>query len=120
MISTLCYQIVNALTALGNIPQGWAIDVLPACTGIALYTLTPRFVMNIRELYAVDIQGRCGGDIDTGFGLSSRAGRSVGGMTTIGTIAFAGGGGIGGSDDGEQAATGEERAQNGNRQVSAA
>ena len=38
--------------------------------------------MNIRELYVFDMQGRCNHDIDTGFGLSSGAGRGVGGGET--------------------------------------
>ena len=40
---------------------------------VPMYTLTPRFVMSIRELYARDAQKgvHCGGGIDTGFGLSS-------------------------------------------------
>ena len=35
-----------------------------------MIVLTPRFIMSIRELYAHDVQGRCGEGIDTGFGLS--------------------------------------------------
>ena len=97
---------VNMLDLMGYIPQGWITDVLPAFSNLMLYALTPRFVMNIRELYAVDVQGRC--DIDTGFGLSSGAGQRAGGTATIGTIAFAEGGEIGGSDDGEEIAAAEE------------
>lgn len=36
-----------------------------------MYTLTPRFIMSMRELYARDAQGGRGGGIDTGFGLST-------------------------------------------------
>ena len=44
-----------------------------------MFTLSPRFILSIRELYARDVQGRRGEGIDTGFGLSSGrgAGRSA-------------------------------------------
>ena len=38
---------------------------------IPMYTLSPRFILSIRELYARDVEGRRGEGIDTGFGLSS-------------------------------------------------
>ena len=46
---------------------------------VPVFTLSPRFIMSIRELYARDVQGRRGEGIDTGFGLSSDrgAGRSA-------------------------------------------
>ena len=37
--------------------------------------------MGLRELYARDVQGRCGGGFDTGFGLSS--GYGAGGMAIM-------------------------------------
>ena len=77
------------LGILGIIPQGWVTQVLMAATNVPLYTLAPRFVMNVRELYALDTEGRCDRDIDTGFGLPSGTGRGVGGSTTMATIAFA-------------------------------
>ena len=46
-----------------------------------MYTLTPRFILSIRELYARDVQGRRGEGIDTGFGLSS--GRGTGGTAIV-------------------------------------
>ena len=104
------------LGILGIIPQGWVTQVLMAASNVPLYTLTPRFVMNVRELYALDTEGRLDRDIDTGFGLSSRAGRGMGGSTTMGTIAFVEGGGIGDADDdGEEIAMVEERAENSGR-----
>ena len=36
-----------------------------------MYTLTPRFIMNIRELYAHNTRGGHVNGIDTGFGLAS-------------------------------------------------
>ena len=72
--------------------------------------------MNIRELYALDIEGRHSGDIDAGFGLSSRASRSVGSMT-VGTIAFAEVGGIGWLNDNEEIVVTEERAESSGRLI---
>ncbi|KAG9315411.1 hypothetical protein JVU11DRAFT_4562 [Chiua virens] len=38
---------------------------------VPVYTLTPRFIISIRELYAHDVQGERVGGIDSGFGLST-------------------------------------------------
>ena len=38
---------------------------------VPAYVLTPRLVLSLRELYARDLRGRCGSDIDTAFGLTS-------------------------------------------------
>lgn len=95
MVSTFFYTLTNMLGMLGTIPAGWVTQMLMVAADVPVYTLTPRFVMNIRELYVLDLQGRCGGDIDTGFGLSSTAGRDGRGTTMIETIAFADGGEIG-------------------------
>lgn len=45
---------------------------------VPMFTLTPRFILSIRKLYARDVDGRRGEGIDTGFGLSS-SGRSAAG-----------------------------------------
>lgn len=101
----------------GNTSFEFFLYLFPITTNVLVYILTPRFVMNIRELYALGTQGRC--DIDTGFGLSSGAGRDMGGTISVGTMVFAEGGGSGVWDDGEETATAEERAQSSVRQVSA-
>ena len=106
-ISTFLYGFINMLYFLGKIPQEWLI--FPA-TDVPVYILTPRFVMNIRELYALEV--------DTGFGLSSGVGRGVGGTTAITTMAFVEGCGIGGSDDGEETVAAGEVAQSGDGQPS--
>lgn len=115
MISTLLYSIVNMLGLLGKLPPGLRIYMLVISTTIPVYILTPRFVMSIRQLYVLDTQGRCNADIDTGFGLSSRADRGVGGSTILGTIAFVEGGS--GLNDGAEIIMMEERAESGSRQV---
>ena len=49
---------------------------------VPLFTLTPRFIISIRELYARDVQDRRGGGINTGFGLSLSS-RSIGGTEIV-------------------------------------
>ena len=80
---------------------GRSAQLLYIITAIPLYTLTPCFVLNVRELYVLDSQGRLQRDINTGFGLSSGAGHGVGVSTTIGAIAFAQPSGSRGPDDDE-------------------
>lgn len=54
---------------------------------ISLCTLFPRFIINIRELYARDSEGYQGKGIDTAFGIV----HDVGGTTDLGgDIIFAG------------------------------
>ncbi|KAF8551869.1 hypothetical protein OG21DRAFT_221595 [Imleria badia] len=113
---TLVNSLANLLGLLADIPQGWISDVLGVAASVPVYTFTPRFVMDIRELYVLDLQGRCGGDLDTGFGLSSGARRGVAGTTTSERGAFERGGGIGELDDREEIAL-VERAENSHRQL---
>jgi len=86
---TFLNSLVNMLGLLNAIPPGYIAIVLLIASTIPIYTLTPRFVMNIRELYIRDMQGHRNNDIDIGFGFSSRAGQGMGASTTLGTIAFA-------------------------------
>lgn len=44
---------------------------------VPTFTLTPRLILSLRELYARDLRGRCGGEIDTAFGLTSTCGHSA-------------------------------------------
>ena len=115
-ISAFLNTFLYLLYSLGDIPQGSVNQVLLVVANLPLYTFTPRFVINIRELYALDIEGRRGGDIDAGFGLSSRASRSVGSLT-VGTIAFTEAGGIGGSNDDEGMIVAQERAESSGRVI---
>ena len=48
---------------------------------IPAFTLVPRFILSLRELYARDVQGRRGSNIDTAFGLASVS--THGALTTI-------------------------------------
>lgn len=55
----------------GDIPLGgwWILLGVPQV--IPPIVLVPRFILNLRALYAHDLQGRDGRDIDSAFGLSS-------------------------------------------------
>ncbi|KAG9311875.1 hypothetical protein JVU11DRAFT_8130 [Chiua virens] len=83
----LMYNIIAVLSLLGKLPsQGWG-ELLPlAVVYIAIITLLPRFIMNIRELYARNL--RCSSyesEIDAGFGMSKESGWA----TSMTAIAFA-------------------------------
>ncbi|KAF8547307.1 hypothetical protein OG21DRAFT_1527251 [Imleria badia] len=49
---------------------GWQAALSLILEYVPMYTLTPRFIMSIQELYTHDVQGRRGCGIDTGFGLA--------------------------------------------------
>ena len=67
--SFLLRGMINILFATGKIPtQYWQTSLLYIIEYVPMWTLTPRFIMNIRELYA---QGEHVNGIDTGFGLVS-------------------------------------------------
>lgn len=53
---------------------GWWMILLGGVQYIPTFTLIPRFILNLRELYASDLRGRREGDIDTAFGLASSFG----------------------------------------------
>ncbi|KAF8553912.1 hypothetical protein OG21DRAFT_1522816 [Imleria badia] len=64
-------SLFDELSRLGKLPTGgWQFDLSAILEYVPLYTLTPRFILSIRELHARDVQGRRGEGIDTGFGLS--------------------------------------------------
>ena len=65
--------------------QWW---ILGAATFPPQFMLVPRFILSLRALYAHDVQGRGGSDIDTAFGLGSSSGHDAAGST----IVFASGG----------------------------
>ena len=80
--SVFLFAIINVLSALGKLPTaGSRLILLLIVELVPMYTLTPRFILSMRELYARDVQvGRVsGGGIDTGFGLSfsDRAGATM-------------------------------------------
>ena len=95
--SNLLFSLINVLVVLGNLPTGESqLIAIAVLQYVPIFTLTPRFIMSIRELHARDVQGRRGDGIDTGFGLSSSPG--AGGIAVM----FANVGGIEGFEDLEE------------------
>ena len=71
MNSMLLYAAVTVMFDATRLSiSGWWI-LLGVAEYIPIFTLVPRFILNLRELYARDLQGRRGSDIDTAFGLTS-------------------------------------------------
>lgn len=82
-----------------NVPtHGWWVLLTVLPQSIPAVTLVPRFIFSLRRLYARDLQGGNGGDIDTAFGLTSSHG-------TASTIMFADGGLNEVSEEGEDTPT---------------
>lgn len=69
---------MNALLAWGRVStNGWQAIPMAFVTFIPMPTLTPRFVLNMRELYARNVRGGRGSGIDSGFGLSALSGHGA-------------------------------------------
>jgi len=77
-------NLLNLLYGFHMLPkEGWfTILYLPAEL-VPAYTLTPRFVLSIRELYVRSIENGHSSKIDAGFGLSGRFGTTTTGTTTM-------------------------------------
>ena len=65
----------------------WQVVLVGILEFVPAFVLTPRLVLSLRELYARDLRGRCGSDIDSAFGLTSSGRGAVGSQ-----IVFAEGG----------------------------
>ena len=87
--SILTYSLINVLEFAANVPsdQGWIV-LVTAIQFVPAFTVAPRLVLSLRELYARDSRGRRGGDIDTAFGMTSVSGQSA----AVTTMMFAGAG----------------------------
>lgn len=81
----LLLQLINVLNFAANISTtGWRALVIGIVEYVPVFTLTPRFILSMRQLYARDSRGRGGSyDIDTEFGLTSVDGRGVGGTAIV-------------------------------------
>ena len=83
LYSIFLFALLDVLGITGRLPTGgWQLVVLFLLEYLPMYTLTPRFIISIRKLYAHDARGRCVGGIDTGFGLSLDD-HDIGGETAI-------------------------------------
>ena len=81
------FDLVDTLVASGKFPTaGWQLISLAILEAVPIYTLTPRFIMSVRELYTRDIQGRCVSGFDSGFGLSLASRDAVGTAITFADI----------------------------------
>lgn len=81
--SIFLFSLINVLGVSGKLPaDGWQAILLFLLAYVPLFTLIPRFIISIREMYASDTRGGRGDGIDTGFGLMS-FGRDAGGTAIV-------------------------------------
>lgn len=74
----LGWNVINTLYAWGNFSLvGWQVILVGFVEIVPIATMAPRFVLNVRELYARNIRGERGNGIDTGFGLSGLSGHGT-------------------------------------------
>lgn len=89
MTRILIYVLTDLLSMTAiHLTPGLPVTLHLMVEYVPAITLVPRFVLSLRELYAQDLQGRCGSDIDTAFGLTSAVSRGA----AASTIMFANGG----------------------------
>jgi len=75
-LAIFLFNLVNVLYIFGKAPTGgWQLLLLVALEYVPIYTLTPRFILNMREMYARNTQKFEG--IDTAFGLSVVSGATM-------------------------------------------
>ena len=81
--SIFLFTLMNGLAAQGKLgSELWQLILSVIAEFVPIYTLTPRFILSVRELYARDVQSGRGEGIDTGFGLPS-TGRGAGGTGIV-------------------------------------
>ena len=77
--SILAIALLDMLGQTGNLPtDGPWLVLLGMMEYIPPYTLVPRFILNLRKLYARDLRGRRGSEIDTAFGFTSTSSHGAG------------------------------------------
>lgn len=82
--STLLFGLVNLQSHTIPLTSGtWWYSMLSVVSCVPVFTLTSRFILNMRALYARDVRNRGGSEIDTGFGLSSLSNPGVGGTAIV-------------------------------------
>jgi hypothetical protein len=81
--SIFVFSLIDLLGFLGKLPtSGWQAILLFLLAYVPLFTLVPRFIVSIREMYARDVHRGRGDGIDTGFGLMS-SGCNAGGTAIV-------------------------------------
>ena len=85
--SILVFSVLNTLGNAGSIPMyGWRIVLVGVLRYIPAFPLIPRFILNLRELYAHNLSlGGRGSAIDTAFGYSPGIGQDA----AVSAIVFA-------------------------------
>ncbi|KAF8558598.1 hypothetical protein OG21DRAFT_1493819 [Imleria badia] len=81
----LLFGLVNLLAYVAKIViTGWRIIPMGILNFVPVLTLTPRFVLSMRALYARDLRGRCEPcHMDTGFGFTSASESGTRGSTIL-------------------------------------
>ena len=67
-------MLYSPLNILATTNPSWDYEwqvVLFIVEYVPAFVLAPRLVLSLRKLYARDLRGKCGSDIDTAFGLTS-------------------------------------------------
>ncbi|KAN0092755.1 hypothetical protein V8E55_003539 [Tylopilus felleus] len=82
-LAIILFNLSNLLSTFGKVPAGgWQLVLLLIVEYGPIYTLAPRFILSMREMYAHDVRGRREGGNDTGFGYAGQNG-SVEGVEEI-------------------------------------
>ncbi|KAF8418117.1 hypothetical protein L210DRAFT_3579911 [Boletus edulis BED1] len=77
-LAVFLYALLNLLFFVANVPlTGWKVLPVGILQNVPVLTLSSRFILSLRALYARDVQGR---GIDSEFGFTSVDVRSVGGI----------------------------------------
>ena len=72
-----------ALAEAIDLPGEWTVTLLDMIEYIPTVTLVPRFIIGLRRVFACDIRGRRGSEIDTAFGSTSISGRGIAPSTIL-------------------------------------
>ena len=107
--SILACALINMLINTGSFPTdgGWII-LIGTIESIPPFTLVPQFILGLRKLYASDLRGRRGSDIDTAFGFTSAPSHGV----VASAIMFADAGQNEGLEQGEEIQMEEREVRN--------
>ncbi|KAN0094506.1 hypothetical protein V8E55_002793 [Tylopilus felleus] len=78
-LATLLFGLTNVLFVLRKISAtGWQVIPIAIVEYVPVFTLTPRFILSVRALYARDLQGgSVPHDIDTEFGFTLVSGGGI-------------------------------------------
>ena len=68
--SIFLMALLDILTFMGYFTTRWSLMLMFVLRYVPIFTLAPRFILSIRELYGHDMHGRHGGGIDTGLSSS--------------------------------------------------